>query len=92
MTKLHNYHYQELGEVLSLAHLKHEMEILMANSKEVRAAVEALSGKVDALVAKGAGVPADVQADLDAIKVSADATGAKLDAAVGPVVPPAPVV
>lgn len=93
MTKLHGYHYPEHGDAPIWAiHLEHLMENTMATSKEALTSVEALNSKVDALVASKGGVPADVQADLDSIKSSADALGVKLDAAVTPVVVVKPVV
>lgn len=93
MTKIHNYRYPDHPEhgdipVWALQLLK-QMEITMATSKEALAAVNALDAKVNALVAKQGGVPSDVQADLDAIKSTADNLGVKLDQAVTPPATPA---
>lgn len=88
MTKIHNYRYPDHPEYGDTPHwvkaLELQMEITMATSKEALAAVNALDAKVNALVAKQGGVPADVQADLDAIKSTADNLGVKLDQAVTP--------
>lgn len=61
---------------------------LMATSKEVKDAVDGLDAKIDALIAKvgEGGIPADVQADLDATFAKAMDESAKLDAAVNPTV------
>lgn len=70
-----------------LATVREELRKHMATSKEARDAVFALGGKIDALIAKG-GVPAEMQADIDAIEADAKAHAEKLDAAVEEPVPP----
>lgn len=78
-----------------IATIRERQDRHMATSKEARDAVFALGAKIDKVIDHFGdhGIPAEVQADIDAIEVEAKAQGVKLDAAVvepapDPVVPP----